>query len=118
MLIWHDVVFVFWIRRLILRRDVDCFVREVGWAVELFEEVGVPRGEEVYVGVGGIFGLWEGERGFSECWRWGGEGTRGTTMLMGFQGVGWMRSEVGMGGRCLLTGCRLRHVGFLDDARC
>lgn len=57
MLIRHHIIFIFRIRRLVLRRDVDEFFREVGGAVEFFEEVGVPGGGEVDVGVGGIFGL-------------------------------------------------------------
>ncbi len=43
-----------------LRRDVDEFFGEVWGAVEFFEEVGVAGGREVDVGVGGIFGLFEG----------------------------------------------------------
>ena len=60
MLVRHHVVFVLGVRRLVLRRHVDCFVRQVRGAAEFFEEVGVAGGGEVDVGVGGIFGLWGG----------------------------------------------------------
>ena len=66
MLIRHYIIFVFRVRRLVLRRDVDEFFGEVGGAVEFFEEVGVAGGGEVNVGVGRIFGLFGGD-GVSGC---------------------------------------------------
>lgn len=66
-LVRHDVVFVFRVRRLVLGGHVDGFVGEVRGAVEFFEEVGVTGLGEVDVGVGGVFrhdrvGLWKGWR--------------------------------------------------------
>ena len=72
MLIRHYIIFIFRIRRLVLRRDVDEFFGEVGGTVEFFEEVGVAGRGEVDVGVGGIFGLFGGEC-VSGCGRRGGE---------------------------------------------
>ena len=48
---------------------MDGLARQVGGAVELLEEVGVPGLVEVDVGVGGVFGLWLGVSGGG-----GGEG--------------------------------------------
>lgn len=56
MLVWHNIVFVFWVQRLVLRRDVDLVVWEF-IAAEIFEEIGVSRGEEVNVGVVAVLGL-------------------------------------------------------------
>ncbi len=62
MLVRHYIIFIFRIRRLVLRRDVDEFLGEVGRPVEFFEEVGMAGGREVDVGVGGIFRLfWGGD---------------------------------------------------------
>ena len=61
MLVRHYIIFIFRIRRLVLRRDVDEFFGEVGGPVEFFEEVGVAGGGEVDVGVGGVFGLLGGK---------------------------------------------------------
>jgi hypothetical protein len=54
MLVWNDVVFVFWIQRLKMRWDVDlfgCELRHVRMC-ERFEEIGVVREVEVQVGGG------------------------------------------------------------------
>lgn len=57
MLIGYYIILVFGVRRLVLGRDVDFFVGELGRAVELFEEVGDAWVGEVDVGVGRVFGL-------------------------------------------------------------
>lgn len=57
MLVRHYIIFIFRIRWLVLRRDVDEFFGEVWGAIEFFEEIGVAGGGEVDVCVGGIFGL-------------------------------------------------------------
>ena len=89
MLVWHYIILIFWIRWLVLRRDVDEFFGKVWGAVEFFEEVGVAGRGEVDVGVGGIFGLigsefvsgceagmgreggWEGDGDAIPLWRLG-----------------------------------------------
>jgi hypothetical protein len=55
-LIGHNVVLVFGIERLVLRRDVYFFVWELGSgrASKLFDEVGVVRGVEVEIGGCGV----------------------------------------------------------------
>lgn len=59
MLVWHYIVLVFGVDGLIVGWDVDFVVWELVFA-EVFEEVGVAGTVEVDVGVGGVFGLWEG----------------------------------------------------------
>jgi hypothetical protein len=59
MLVWHHIILVFGVQRLVLRRDVDLVVGQLGGA-EVFEEVDGARMVEVDVGVVGIFGLWRG----------------------------------------------------------
>jgi hypothetical protein len=56
MLVRHYIVFIFWIDRLVVRRDVDLVVWELVFA-EVFEEVRVTGPVEVDVGVGGVFRL-------------------------------------------------------------
>ena len=85
MLIGYDVIFIFRVRRLVLRWDIDEFVREMWRAVEFlfvkkerlssemgmrdccreryFEQVGEAGLGKVNIGVGGIFGLCRGEKG-------------------------------------------------------
>jgi hypothetical protein len=50
MLIRHDIILVFGVEWLIVRRDVDLVVRKLIFA-EVFEEVGISRAIKVYVGV-------------------------------------------------------------------
>lgn len=57
-LVGDDVVLVFWVDRLVLRRHVD-FFRQQRRPCEVFEEVGVARVREVDVGAGGVAGLAE-----------------------------------------------------------
>lgn len=63
MLVRHDVVFVFWVGRLVVRGDVDGFVGEVGGAVEFLVD-----------GQGGLVGWLVG--------REKGEGITGGTVLL------------------------------------
>jgi hypothetical protein len=56
MLIWHNIILVFWIKRLIMGRDVDLVVWKLVFA-EVFEEVSISGSVEVHVGVVGVFGL-------------------------------------------------------------
>ena len=56
MLVWYYVVLVIWVEWLMLWRDVDLFLRELGGG-KRFEEVDVVRSMEVDVGEGGIAGL-------------------------------------------------------------
>ncbi|KAE8450903.1 hypothetical protein EG329_005343 [Mollisiaceae sp. DMI_Dod_QoI] len=46
MLIWHYIVFVFWVDGLVVRRDVDLVIRQLVFA-EVFKEVGVSGAVEV-----------------------------------------------------------------------
>lgn len=90
MLVRHYIIFIFRIRWLVLRRDVDEFFGEVGGAVEFFEEVGVAGGGEVDVGVGGIFGLGcvsGRERGVMVSGKWKGTPTivKSEVRLLGIQ---------------------------------
>jgi hypothetical protein len=56
MLIRNYIILVFWIDRLVVRRNVDLVIWELVFA-EIFEEVGVKQVVEVYVSVVGVFGL-------------------------------------------------------------
>lgn len=87
MLVRHYIVFVFWIRRLVLGWDVDEFVGEVRGAVEFFEDVGVTARMQVDVGVGAVFGLDE-EGGYWENHPWG-------MIMMGRGGSGEESTIVG-----------------------
>lgn len=55
MLVWNDVIFVFGIRWLEVRGNVDRFMGEMRGTGEFLEEVGVAGLGEVDVGVGGVF---------------------------------------------------------------
>ena len=57
-LVWHDIVLVFWIYGLVVRRDVDFVTFELG-GTKVFKEVGVPGAGEVDVGVLHVFRLTE-----------------------------------------------------------
>jgi len=46
MLIWYNIVFVFWVQWLILRRHIDLVVGKLVFA-EVFEEICVSRTVEV-----------------------------------------------------------------------
>jgi hypothetical protein len=59
MLIWHDIILIFWIQRLVVRWHVDLIVGK-RVAAEILEEVGVSGRCEVDVGVVGVFRLWRG----------------------------------------------------------
>jgi hypothetical protein len=56
MLVGHDIILVFRVQRLVLRRNEDFLWLKVR-AGELFEEVGDARGVEVEVGGVGVAGL-------------------------------------------------------------
>ena len=49
-LVWHYIVLVFWVDRLVMRGNIDFVVGQLVFA-EIFEEVRVPRAVEVHVGV-------------------------------------------------------------------
>ena len=56
MLIRHYIVLIFWVQGLIVRRHVDLVIGKCV-AAEVFEEIGMPGGCEVNVGVIGVFRL-------------------------------------------------------------
>lgn len=53
MLIWNDIVFVVGIERLMLRRNVDFFGRQLDTR-EVLEQIGVVGGVQVQKGKGGV----------------------------------------------------------------
>lgn len=56
MLVRNNIVFVFWIQRLMLWWDIDLFLRQLNTR-ELLEQIGVVRFVEVNVGVRTVAGL-------------------------------------------------------------
>lgn len=53
MLVWHNIVFVVGIERLMLWRDIDLLCGHLD-ACKVLEQVGVVGGMEVEVGEGGV----------------------------------------------------------------
>lgn len=71
MLIGHDIVLVFRVDGLVVRRHVDFVIRQPRvWRAEVLEEVRVPRCVEVDVGVAGVLVLWRGSCSWLEGRSW------------------------------------------------
>lgn len=56
MLVGDNIVFIFWVQRLVLSRHKDLVIWQLVLA-EILEEVGIPRAVEVYIRVVGVFRL-------------------------------------------------------------
>jgi hypothetical protein len=55
-LVGDNIVFIFWIQRLVLGRHKDLVIWQLVLA-EILEEVSIPRAVEVYIRVVGVFRL-------------------------------------------------------------